>query len=470
MTKIKNNLLSIISITVILAITLPMLYYFGFAVLGGDDFLYGRETMHALQDTGSYMNAVKIAFSETWSSYFNWQGTFFSIFLMYLHPGIISLALYRIVLALIFILGITAPIIAAFTINKHYLKAPKKYVWLVLASYIFVSTQYMPSIYQAYYWYNSVIFYQFTYSIAFLFVAAFVFYRHTNSKILRIFILCSLFIMDIMIAGSNFPLGLVFAVCFSVYIIMAFIKKFKQRKTDAIIFAVFMAIFLLNVLAPGNSARQGSYSVTPSLFSAAYASVRDMMLEVPGWITSTVTVGIICAALPLSRKIVQNASFKFAHPALAGALLVLVLLAQYFPVEYGLGSKGPERVENLRFMTATLGIWLFFINMFGYNKDKEQPVNRYIAMVLALVFLAMPLNTIGINQFTSYKMADQITGGQLDKFSKVISSELSQLEDTQSRDPVYYGDHVTNEFLHPDITFWFYSGIWDYYRKVPKRD
>ena len=92
MKALKSNIISIISIIVILACIAPMLYFFKFGVLGGDDFLYGRETFHALQDTGSYLTAVKIAFKNTWDTYLGWQGSFFSVFLMYLHPGIISLS------------------------------------------------------------------------------------------------------------------------------------------------------------------------------------------------------------------------------------------------------------------------------------------------------------------------------------------------------------------------------------------
>ncbi len=177
----------------------------------------------------------------------------------------------------------------------------------------------MPSIYQAYYWYNSTIFYQFTLSLAFLFVAAFAKYRNTQRQAVRGVLIACLVLLAVMIGGSNFPLGLVMAAAFAIYMVAAFIKKFEHRKTDAILFAIYMVIFLANVLAPGNGARQGAYSVNPGLFGAAYASVRDMLVETPEWISSTVTIGIICAMLPLSHKIVQNSKIKFVHPAIAGA-------------------------------------------------------------------------------------------------------------------------------------------------------
>ena len=469
MKNIKSNIISALCIIVILACTLPMLYFFRFSVLGGDDFLYGRDTFHTLIKGGTYWDAVKVAFQGVADSYLHWQGTFASIFLMYLHPGIISLTLYRTMLALIFVLGIASPCIAAFAINKNYLKAPKHLIWIMLAAYTLVVTQYMPSIYQAYYWYNSTIYYQFTLSLAFLFVAAFAKYRNAKNKAVRGVLISCLIILSVMIAGSNFPLGLVFAAAFAIYIAAAFIKKFERRKTDAIIFAVFIAIFLINVLAPGNGARQGAYSVNPGLFGAAYASVRDMIVETPDWIRSTVTIGIICAMLPLSGKIVQNSKIKFVHPLIAGAVIVFLLLAQYYPVEYGLGSKGPARVENLRFMLLNLGLWLFFIDLFGYLKGKEKPVSIVLASVLSIIALSLSLSHTGITEFTSYKMADQITSGELSEFAEITADEIAQFEDPQKNAQVDYSAHITNEFLHPDITFWFHSGIWDYYRKAPKK-
>lgn len=468
MKKIKENLVSIIAITVIIATILPMIYFFRHSVLGGDDFLFGRETFHAIQDTGSYANALKIAIINTADTYMHWQGSFFSIFLMYLHPGIISLNLYRIVLVLIFLLGIVSPIIAAFTLNKHFLKAKKEYIWIILASYIFVITQYMPSIYQAYYWFNGVIYYQFTFSITLLFISAFVKYRYCKKKYVKILLIIALIIMSIMIGGSNFPIGLMLALALSLYIAMAHIRKYENRKIDTIIFGVFLVIFLINVLAPGNGERQATYSIAPSLFSAAFASIRDMMIETPIWIKGTLTLGIVCAFLPISRKLTQNSRLKFVHPLIAAGVILILLLAQYFPVEYGLGSKGPARVENLRFMLLNIGIWLFFINMFGYYRDKEKAVNKFVALVLAIVLIAYPLSERGINRFTSYKMADQISGGELKQFTQIINAELAQFEASEINGTVSYDSHMTNKFLHPDEIFWFHSGIWGYYRKVPK--
>ncbi len=432
--------------------------------------MYGKETYHALQDTGSYIKALGIAFYNTADTFMHWQGSFFSVFLMYFHPGIVSLSFYRISLLLMFLLETISPCVAAFTLNKYYLKAEKKYIWMILAAYIFVTTQYMPSIYQAYYWYNSAIYYQFTLSIAFLFVAAFVKYRHTEKRAVKGVLVASLIIMDIMIAGSNFPLGLMIAAGMTIYIIVAFTKKFEERKTDAIIISVYIAIFLANVLAPGNLGRHSALTLHLGLFGSAIASIRDMMIEIPLWIKSTITMGLMCAMLPVGQKIVKNSKIKFIHPAIAGLALVFFLLSQYYPVEYGLGSKGPSRVENIRFMTLNIGLWLFYINMFGYLRNKEKPVNRYIAIILAIALIAIPLSDVGINSFTSYKMADSITSGDLNEFAEITKNEINQFELSQINAEVDTSQHITNEFLHPQEHFWFHSGIWAYYRKVPKKD
>jgi hypothetical protein len=66
-------------------------------------------------------------------------------------------------------------------------------------------------------------------------------------------------------------------------------------------------------------------------------------------------------------------------------------------------------------------------------------------------------------------MADQITSGELSEFAEITADEIAQFEDPQKNAQVDYSAHITNEFLHPDITFWFHSGIWDYYRKAPKK-
>lgn len=467
--KLWDKKVTIISIIIILVSILPMLYFFKFSILGGDDFLYGRETYHTLQDTGSYFNVMKIAWKNTAESYMHWQGSFFSLFLMYLQPGIISLNLYRVVLCLMFVMGIVSPCIMAFTLNKHYLRAPKKYIWLILCVYIFAVTQYMPSIFQAYYWYNAAIYYQFTLNITFLFVAALASFHNAQKNHPRTILFILIILMTIMIGGSNFPIGLVFAVALFLFTLIAVIKRYDNYKAYILIFAVFTIIFLINVLAPGNGARQGIYSVKPNLFMVAFTSVRDMLMETPIWIKSTITLGVMCALIPFSKKITANAKMSFIHPALAGLVIFLLLLAQYVPVEYGLGSKGPARVENLRFMLLNIGLWLFFINMAGYYRDKEIKTNKFVIVILSIFLISTATCEISVNKFTSYKMLDQIANKELQAFGTLVNTEVAKLEDKSNHEPVSLEDHTTNEFLHPDTMYWFYSGIWDYYRKVPLR-
>jgi hypothetical protein len=272
-----------------------------------------------------------------------------------------------------------------------------------------------------------------------------------------------------MIGGANFPLGLVFAVALFLFTLIVVVKKCDNYKSYIAIFAVFTIIFLINVLAPGNTARQAGYGIKPNLFMTAFASVRDMLMETPIWLKSTITLGVICACIPLSKKITANAKIKFVHPALAGLVIFLLLLAQYVPVEYGLLSKGPKRVENLRFMLLNIGLWVFFINMSGYYRDKEMKINKFVIVILTIFLLSTATSEISVNMFTSYRMMDQIANKELQAFGTVINSEVAKFE-SASDEPLLFKNHPTNEFLHPHEMYWFHSGIWYYYQKVPLRE
>lgn len=163
--KAWNNKFLILFIGVLIVLISPMLFLSSKGHLAADDFVYGADTHAVYLQTNSIIETIKEAFPITRWWYINWQGSYTSIFFMILQPGIFSLFAYRIGLIVIFLLMLTAPVVLGLLVNKHYLKMKTQYIGPMLCFIIILWTQYLPSPFQGLYWYNSAIYYTFSFCV-----------------------------------------------------------------------------------------------------------------------------------------------------------------------------------------------------------------------------------------------------------------------------------------------------------------
>lgn len=462
---INKNKISIICIILVIIILMPMIYFFSASIINTDDFLYGTPTRTVYKKTDSVLSTVKEAIDNTYNDYFSWQGSFVSIFLMYMQPGIFSIHLYRIVLLLMFILSIICPYVLAFVFNKYYLHTKTDYIMIIVSAYIITLTQLMPSIFEAYYWFNGSIYYQFTLNLIFLFFSLMMVLSNTEKRGKQIFLLVILSISAILIGGSNYPLGLVFALILLGITGISFYKNKKYKWEYLILLFIFMTFFLINVLAPGNAVRGQSYERL-SLYKVGLFSIRDMLTEMPKWAVSSLCLVMLCALSPIYKKITQNASITFINPLISFVIILLLLLTQYVPVLYGLGSKGPLRVENVRFVSLNIGLIIFFINAFGFYNQKK-PAKKPNPIIIAIICSALVITSFSserINQYTSYKMVGQISAKQFSRFKDYMDDTMDILDDP-GVEVIKWKEDITNEFLHPYIIDWNDERVLKYYQR-----
>lgn len=467
---IKEYRASIIIFIVLIVLLIPMLNMFRYAIINAEDLLYGIHPHHIWEDTHSLGAVIKDAATRTYDDYFSWQGSFVSVFLMYMQPGIFSTQLYRVVLFLMFVMCLVCPALCIVKFNKHILKANKKVIFAIIGILLIVITQYMPNAYQAWYWYNGAIYYQFTFNLLMLYITCAIVLSKTKKLGMKIFCITSLVILNIMCSASNYITSVAFIACYGIFIIFALVKKYKYRYLHLGLIALYIAIFIISVMSPGNAGRATLYT-QPTLPLVAVFSVREFFLEGTSWIGNTLTLAAICVSLFFAKDLVKNTKIKFINPFIALLFVVAVLIAQYAPTIYGFGHAGPARCANIRFLTMQICLWALTINLYGwlYQKGKLEKVRLLPVVILTLFITVYSLTKFPVTNMWSYKALDSYIGGYLQEFGKEMDERLSVLEDKTDYEPIEFTKTITNEMLHPDPELWWDWGLWDFYRKIPKR-
>lgn len=467
---VKEYKFVIIAYLCVLVLIAPMINMFRFAVINAEDFLYGIYPHRIWEDTHSFFRVAVDAAQRTFHDYFSWQGSFVSVFLMYMQPGIFSTGAYRVCMFVMFLMSLVCPYIALKAFNKHLLCADKKIILIIYALFLIVLTQYMPNAYQAWYWYNGAIYYQFTFNLIMLFLALAISLPHMKRKPIKTISIVLMFILVVLISASNYITSVALIACYAVYIALAYKRKYENRALHTWLLGLYLAIFLINVMAPGNGGRATMY-VQPSLPLIAIFSVRDFFAESSLWISTTITAASIIAASVFAKDLVKNSKIKFINPWLMLILVLAILIGQYAPTIYGLGHKGPPRTTNIRFMTLQISLWAMAVNLFGYlhKKNKLIKVNPIMAVMLSVVVLASSINLLPLTETWGYKSLDSYIGGTLKIFSTEMDYRIKTLEDKSIDKPIEFTNAVTNEMLHPNEDLWWDWGVWTFYRKTHKQ-
>lgn len=132
----------------------------------GDDFEYGAYAHQAIEAGYGLQGALGGAAKMVAKSYKIWQGTFSSIFLMALQPGIWGEEYYHLTPLLLIGLLLSALFFFMDSLFRKVCGAKKREVFLLFLLAAFLMTQLVPAQVSAFYWWNGAIHY--TGAIAFL--------------------------------------------------------------------------------------------------------------------------------------------------------------------------------------------------------------------------------------------------------------------------------------------------------------
>ena len=383
---------------VMLILIFPVIYVGRYAYPWADDFTYGTLPHIAFSQTGSIVFTLWAAIKDTIDTYFGWQGTYTSCFLMEMHPAGFSMKMYHMT-SFIMLGAMFVSYFALFrVIGKNVLKKERMDYELFILTFLF-SVELVDGKAEGFTWYNSAIHYTFGHALFVLFLALLIKYVFSQEETRTLLVFASICgflaagVNNITVFGGMLFLSMV--ILFLVFTKLIFGEKdFSFIKKSLIPTASFMAGALINLLAPGNRSRMAtSDAVKNSIFVTIRNSfvlgfhfcLRHVRLEVLGFM---ILAGILIWKTFSKLQKENTFHFRFPFPLLVSVLSFCLISALYSPFafietadissEYIDRQLGVNRVSDSVFYVFILLIllnefycigWLFFRKQLSYKKE-----------------------------------------------------------------------------------------------------
>lgn len=340
----------VLTLSIILISLVPLLIVSRYDVPAADDYSFSCETHAAVNNKEGFSGVMTGAWTKVKDVYISWQGTFSAIFMMALQPAIWGIRFYRLTAWLmLFSLGISILFFGIRMLSGVF-KVNRSLSGIISLIIFFVCVQFLPSANQGFYWYNSSVYYTFTFSVmltAFATAAGFVLY----GGIWRYLILC---LLNIFIGGNNYVTALISALFSVLWVLLLFLLKNQKWKAFVPPTLLLLAAFITSVCAPGNSGRQAYFTNQPSALEAIFLSFAAAASSIIKWADLR-----YFSCMLLIFPFVRNASgqmhhFSFRFPALGTLFSYCLLSAMFTPQIYAMRDSGPDRLKNIIYFSFVL--------------------------------------------------------------------------------------------------------------------
>lgn len=326
-----------------------------------DDWSYSWRTHLAWVDTHSLPEVLKGAAAAVAEAYMNWQGTFSSIFLMSLQPGIWGERFYAAVPFLMCGLLTFATLFFLFFI----LKGVDKSCQIIFSmAVLWLTVQEIRCKPAAFYWYNGAVHYIVPYCF-FLILAVLILRNLQKEKPGRISFLFSL-LLAVMIGGGNLVTALLTFVCQAGGLLfLLVIKRRKRLWCVAAPLVVNAAAFGVNILAPGNWLRQDVAGEPSNPVVSVFRSFYYGFFYIGEWTDETVLL-MILLLIPIMIRMAGQLHFRFPLPGAVAFFSFCLLSSMFTPMDYAVHTVNIGRVQNIIFAMYILLLMLNLLYFTGW--------------------------------------------------------------------------------------------------------
>lgn len=359
----EYNILTAVAMVLMLASAIVCLYMGRYLHPFADDYAYGADAHQAFLHTRSVAECLGAAWQTAMHTYRTWQGTYTACFLMSLQPGVFGC--YWVTPLLLLGSLVASTCLLMHMLMRRVLRAPRREYVFVATVFVLITTQFVYSPYDAFYWYNGGMYYTLFYSLSLLLASLLLAYPRCGSKTGKVFIAAATFIICIVTGGGNFVSGFATATVLSTAIALYTISHRRLPTFSTVALLVFCAAFALSAFAPGNAFREADERMahpefTPSILLGIATSILRC-----GTFTLRMAAGMMPLAflvlLPAVWRTARRSPFAFAHPWLCIIITFALYCSVFFPHCYATDYVGPNRVRNVYSYAL---FWLILINMF----------------------------------------------------------------------------------------------------------
>lgn len=439
----------------------------------GDDFEYGVYCYQAWTGKEGIAGVLRGACKMVAEGYRTWQGTFSSIFLMALQPGIWGEQYYHLVPLIMTGLLVTAVFLLFYTIFGKIFHSGRAEVTLIAAGVALLAVQLPVSRASAFYWYNGAVHYMGAFSFL-LYYLSFFLLSITAEKRKTVFtgLAC---IAAVFVGGGNLVTALAGSVLtgYSALILGA-LKRKGDIKYISLPGTVLLASFCVNILAPGNFIRQahsgdtGQYGVLSSILRSFTVCLDNAFGE---W-TDGFWILLLLLLIPVLWNCVRKTDFDFPVPGIILGGSFCLLSAMYTPELFAMGVWRIGRIQNITYiMFLILSVlnefymigWLYQRHHIKWNPkiNRKYSMGMFSAGILlcVLTVLAEP------EKMTTSAIIAAVRSGEAQSYAAAIEENIEKIKSSeQDLIRIKEPPRKPEIFVNPEIEAW-RSGAAAYYGK-----
>ncbi len=396
MNKKKSNLLGVGALLFYFCSILPLLWICKYSHMCADDYGYGIKPHNAFLKTGKMADVMAAACDTVKGYYEVWQGTYSSLFLFSLQPGIFGEKYYKYgPLFLILLLSI-AMFWFGYVLLVQICKMDKNLSFLLLSLWMVVSVQKMHAPVQAFYFYNAGVHYIFMHALLLFYLTAFIrvlFSKEVKKGIYGLEMLLLVFLAGILGGGNYITVFIAILLSFTFSVLYLFYSDEKKKLLWCVPGQITLIIgFIISAIAPGNQVRsERSDGVGP--IKAILLSLRFSVERLPQWLDIW-TILLFVLIFILALKLIKNMNYSFSYPLLVAGYSFCLYAASFTPTCYAMGYPGAGRCNNVYQLFFYLLVFFNLIYIAGWVQKKEKLVNlrnalseKKISMLVKVVLI-----------------------------------------------------------------------------------
>ena len=348
----------------------PLLWISKYNHMCADDYGYGLEPHLVWQETGSMIEVFKAAAQVVTNYYEWWQGTYSSIFLMALQPGIFGEKYYFLGALFLYLVFHFAVIYLLRTLLVKFFKADKYVAGIATILVLVLLIQFMETPVQSFYFYNAGVHYIFMASVLMVLWAMQIRTVLTRTKKELWFYCVAQVLLGIVLGGGNFITAFLFILTSLTFFFLAFLKRKKESLycVPGLFFEIIG--FIISAAAPGNLVR-AEKSDGVSAMKAIILSFKYSLMYINEYINVVVLL-MLFLLIPIAWKLTVKVKDKCRFPLLVVGYTYCIFASMFAPTCYALGYPGAGRCRNMYVMF--LYLYLVFLEFYvvGWVRNKVQ--------------------------------------------------------------------------------------------------
>lgn len=410
-----------------------------------DDYGYSIYTRLAWTDTHNLFSVIAAACHKVAEIWHTWQGTYSSVFMMAMQPGIFGDRFYAVTPWVILVPYSLAVLYLFRSVFEKLLGAEKWAAVSAACIYLLISVQTMVDKTQGIFWYNGSVHYMVPQAALFG-LTGLVLRLAADPESRQRRRLAAAVLLILYIGGGNLVTGLECGIWIAIAAVLAAAaKKGGLVKKYVILFCTWVLAFGINAGAPGNWVRQEDFGYRPGAVKSVLQSFFYCLDYVFGAWSDWTVLALAALVLPFVGKAVHGykGKFDFRCPLLVPLLSFCILSSMFTPSVYASGEPGAGRIYNIIYLTYLLLVIVNMLYLYGWfvkkcgvqrrNDAAEGNVYR-ITVLVAAVFCAMLFAAAVPERFTSVSAINSIVNGEARTWKQEEQERLEILLDDAVKD------------------------------------